>query len=384
MEILLTDMDGVLLDSRAYHVSLQHTLDRIAVALGFAPNILSYEHILAFEVAGVTAEWDSASMCAALLLERLWQVRPEARLDASRLAEPYEPHSLLPPDLAGFANKLGRDRSTETRPLENAAGLLRAMSDGRPTENTAVLVDIVLSARIPERSLTYRLIQEQNLGSQRYAQFYQIPPVLATESYLETLDRPALSPQEQRCLLKWAARPESAVAIFTNRPSLSPDGSGGLPEAEIGRALAGLEALPMMSMGGLGWLARRRGLEEQSYLKPSPVHVLAALQLALGAPQVEALEAAALLALDGIALGSWRGLEAVRVFAVEDASKGLRSAAGALAALRNMEIYPQLHLIGISTHPDKARALEQSGARVFPHLRDFLPQLSGWEGVAEA
>ena len=378
LNILLSDMDGVLLDSHAYYDSLRDTMDSIGAALGFAPHVLSPEDILAFEGAGITAEWDSSVICTALLLDQLWQHYPDVSLDQALVGEPIPLHPIPLPDLAGFARRLGEDRTSEYRPLENAAALLAANANGRPPEKTALLVDLIHSARTPEYSWTYRLIQERNLGSRRFAESYGIPSVLDTESYLETRDRPTLSPEEQHALLGWAARPGSAAVIFTNRPALAPDGSGGLPEAEIGRRLTGLEDLPMMTMGGLGWLARQRGEGEEAYLKPSPVHVLAALQLALGASTLDALRSAAGLALDDRWDSSWRQLEGCQVIAVEDAAKGLRSATSALAILRGRGVQARLLLHGVATHPEKVRALEHAGAVVSPNVRLVLASLPGW------
>jgi hypothetical protein len=379
MNLLLSDLDGVLLESHSYHESLRRTMDVVGEALGFGTGVLSQEGVLAFEAAGVTSEWDSSAMCTALLLERLWQIIQGAKPGLDLLERPIPVHGLPEPDLAAFAAALGRDRSTESRPRENAIGLMRSMFAYLPPARVEVLTGLVQDGRDPDRSLTFRLIQELNLGSERYEALYRRPPQLDSQSYLETCDRPMLNAAERKRLRAWIAQPGHACAIFTNRPTSGPDGVSGAPEAEIGLAVAGLDDLSVVGMGDLGWLAGKRHLEPQSLIKPSPVHVLTAMQLALGATLEEGLVAAARLALDGKFDSSWTVLNGARVVAIEDASKGLRSAAAAAAVLRKHGLDLRLSLLGIPDHPEKSRALRDAGATIVPDIHGALGYLPGWE-----
>lgn len=382
MDLLLSDLDGVLLESHSYHESLRRTMDLMGEALGYGLGVLPLEGVLAFEAAGVTSEWDSSAMCTALLLERLWPLVPDASLGLRLAEKPLPPHGLPVPDLAGFAGVLGRDRSTESRPRENAIGLLRSLLAHLPPARLETLVTLVQDGRDPARSLTFRLIQELNLGSERYQALYQLAPQLQTESFLSTCDRPMLNASERQALRAWIARPNHAFAIFTNRPSSGPDGTNGAPEAEIGVACAGLDGLPIVGMGDLGWLANQRGMESHSMLKPSPIHVLTAMQLALGASLPDALMDAAGLALDGRLGSCWSVLEGARVVAVEDASKGVRSAAAAAAVLRKHGLHLRLTLLGIPDHPEKARALRDAGAAIVTDVHQALDHLPGWHSPA--
>jgi FMN phosphatase YigB (HAD superfamily) len=76
MKILLFDMDGVLLESHGYHLALQETVRRMALALGFWDASLSSNDIAAFEAGGITSEWDVAAISTALLLETAWRDEP--------------------------------------------------------------------------------------------------------------------------------------------------------------------------------------------------------------------------------------------------------------------------------------------------------------------
>jgi hypothetical protein len=378
MILLLSDLDGVLLESHSYHASLSRTMDLVGEALGFGPGLLPLGGVLGFEAAGITSEWESSAMCTALLLERLWQLFPDAALGLRLPDPPFPRHGLPAPDLAGFAAALSFDRSTESRPRENAIALLRSMFAHLPRQRMDLLVGLVQDSRDPARSLTFRLIQELNLGSERYEALYRLPPQLHTESFLSTCDRPALNEVERAALRAWISQPSHAFAIFTNRPSLGPDGTTGVPEAEIGLACAGLEGLPIVGMGDLEWLAMQRGLEPHSLLKPSPIHVLTAMQLALGAALPDALMDAGKLALDGRLGSCWAALDGASVVAIEDASKGLRSAAAAAASLRKHGLTLRLTLLGIPDHPDKARALQDAGAAIVTDIHPALDHLPGW------
>jgi hypothetical protein len=150
---------------------------------------------------------------------------------------------------------------------------------------------------------------------------------------------------------------------------MMPHGAGGTPEAEIGLERVGLSALPFVAMGHLDWLAAQRGLERQSLLKPSPVHVLAALRRAVGDGLVEALDGAAQLGLDHVDDGGWRRLEGAHATVFDDSFRGLLSAREAQAALERIGVRVTFDLRGVTTLAAKQQALETAGGVVYP---DFL------------
>ncbi len=80
LRILLLDLDDVLIRQVAYHQSLKECVERISRWCGFGATRLTDEDIAVFESLGVTSEWDSSAICAALLLDRAWSVDPELRL----------------------------------------------------------------------------------------------------------------------------------------------------------------------------------------------------------------------------------------------------------------------------------------------------------------
>jgi hypothetical protein len=193
---------------------------------------------------------------------------------------------------------------------------------------------------------------------------------------------PALAPSGLASLQTWFDMKDHSGAIFTNRPSLPPDGYFSTPEAEIGAQTVGLENLPIVGFGALSWFAFKRGLDLEAFLKPSPVHVLAALWLALERGSslekedslITALKAA-LQALDGEGREGWMGLEGSQVFVFEDTVRGMKSARTAGEILAKMDIHIQVELYGITDSRPKQEALSDFGAAVFPDLSAALTSL---------
>ena len=375
MKILLFDMDGVLIEPRAYHMALQDTVAMVGHALGYRDINLTQEDIEVFESVGVTSEWDSAAICSALLLRRVWKVFSEISLPPAPPLPELPQHDMPTPDFQSFFRSLAMEDIPGMPALLHAE---RALLDDRQTltETQAIaLRDLLRDARRIDRSLTHRLFQELVLGGQVFHTIYGLEPYQSTESYLLTQDRPALSLKTCDQLLTWSAQPNHASAVFTNRPSQSTQGHFDTPEAELGMKLLGLEELPLVGRGSLAWLAEARGLEPDTLLKPSAVHTLTALRRALDDPLEESLHLSIALVLDRKTDSSWQTLQEATVYVFEDSTKGLRSAHAAQEALSFAGITIQLHLVGVSTSPTKRLALKTAGAQVFSDITSALHPL---------
>lgn len=372
MKILLFDMDGVLVEPHAYHRALQRTVSLVGQALGLSGLALQPADIAAFEGAGIASEWDSAAISAALTLAHAWTVDPQRRLPGELPANPPSALRLDPPDFQAFAARLGRADLRDLRPLARTARLL--LDDGAPfsPEQQRDLQTILNTARQIDGSFTHRLFQEMILGSRVFAKVYGLRPFLECESFLLAYDRPTLSEDERQALLVWLQASGSRMVIFTSRPSHAPGGFFGVPEAEMGARLAGLEEAPMAALGGLSWLSRRLNRDAETFLKPNPVHALVALRLALGGETVESLESAAALALEGCLEASWEAMEGAQVLVYEDTAGGLASVAAAQKLLADKGVRIETHPYGIAGEARKRRALEAYGAEVFPTLAAAL------------
>jgi hypothetical protein len=368
LRILVLDLDDVLIQQVAYHQSLKDCVEMVGRWCGFPAVQLTDEDVAVFEAQGVTSEWDSSAICAALLLERAWQVDPGRALPDSPAASDGHYHGLPSPDFQAFFRPAihGRLSGPEAR----AETELRLLAGREHTPGqTLALHSVLRSAYHSRTSLTHRIIQELNLGAATFEACYGVPAALPGPGYLNTIDPPLISPETAAKLLAWTAAPGTRAVVFTNRPSMMPHAAGGTPEAEIGLERVGLSALPFIAMGHLDWLAAQRGLEPQSLLKPSSVHVLAALRRAIGDTLVQALDGAARLGLDHVDDGLWRRLDGAHATVLDDSFRGLRSAREAQAALESIGVRVTLDLRGVTTLAAKQEALEAAGGVVYP---DFV------------
>lgn len=369
-EIALFDMDGVLVTSQGYHRALQQTVAWMAEALGYRDVELRPDDIALIESLGISSEWESGAICTALLMAHGWRHGAQLELP-EQLPNPRPPHGVDPPPLRTFFEQLGPLKDSRSALAELESGL--ASLDGQAAD-PELLQDLLRTARSPE-SLTHRTIQALVLGPTAYRETYEVDPDLEAESYLTKFDQPALSSAHRATLRRWLKSEGRAAAIFTNRPSAPPEGHLDPPEAQIGAELIGLPELPIVGSGDLGWLALRENRPLYHYLKPSPVHALAALQRALGVPQEPALLRALDLARGVAERDHWQRLTGSRVRAFEDSAKGLISVRSAQERLADVEIHIQIDLVGVSPHPDKRTELGKTGASIFDNFEQAVAEL---------
>lgn len=372
MKIILLDMDGVLLKPLAYHKALQETVRLVGRALGFKNTCVTDQDISAFESAGVASEWDSAAICAALLIEKAWNYNKNQQYPVSLTESPINYPGSVSTDFQTFATQMTQTGLSELRPLERAEQLLVGQTNHHNPNQESVLRAILRNARTADDSLTHRTFQELVLGSQTFAKTYGFPAVLDTPSYLLEYDRSYLNSQTRKYLKEWLREPFHEAVIFTSRPSTPLPGTFSTPEAELGAELAKLENLPILGLGGLAWLSEQFGKNLQAFLKPSPVHVLAALQLALGSNLKNALINAANLVEFGQFDNTWKQLDGAQVWVYEDTSGGLKSALAAKTILGEHSSRISMSLFGIADDPAKVGALQEIGAETAPDINTAL------------
>jgi hypothetical protein len=372
MKFLLFDMDDVLLKPGAYHRALKQTVHLVAASLGYGELTLSQEAIQAFESAGVYSEWDTSAICAALMLEAAWDFDPGIQLPGIITIQPGGFRPIHPPDFSRFASRLKDPELQDLRPLARTERLLLD-DEGRFTPSqSAQIRSILRTARATDGSLTHCTFQELVLGSEVYAQTYQRPAVLNVHSYLQSYDVPLIRVDSVATIQRWLKDPAHAAAIFTSRPSLPLPGVFSTPEAEMGASLVGLENLPIIGLGSLLWLTQQYKAGAQAFVKPSPVHVLSALLLALGYPNLTCLQEAAALALDGIANPMWKDLEGAEIAVFDDSPAGLGSAISARECLAAARLPVKMDLFGIASDSQKVAALESLDAKTYPDITEAL------------
>ena len=361
-------MDGVLLQPLGYHRALQETVFQVGRLLGYQSAHLSTDGIAAFEAAGVISEWDSAAICAALLLDNLWTEHPLVTLPSLATSPVLPAHGNAPPDYESFARSVAEADLRRISPLESAEHLLLHAGPSRTLQQRRAVEAILNNSSRIDGSLTHRIFQELVLGSQDFATTYGLPPSLDTESYLLRYDYPSLSGAAHQRLLEFLVDADHRAVIFTSRPSRSPDGRSSTPEAEIGAQGVGLETLPILGLGGLSWLSVRRGADVAAFRKPSPVHALAALRRSLGDALEDALQAAAALVLEGKADDNWDALGEAQVYLFEDTVPGVKSLRSAQDILEKIGVSIGVHPFGVTDSQPKRQALEAVGAAVVPTL----------------
>lgn len=264
-EVFLFDMDSVLLIPGGYRAALIETVNHFSRQMGLGDLAPTHDEIEAFEAAGITSEWDSAPISIAVIA-----------LTGKR------------PDYLTLIERLSAEWRKGEYPAEAAYRILAnghlPSPGGRGAAGEGEVQDILLYSRNIRRSPVLNIFQQFTLG-EAFEETYGLPKTIDTHSTLLKHDRPALS------------KPVPLnSAIYTARPSRpprdAPHRTGYAPEAELGAQLVGLSHLPLIGFGSFQWLAETVGGGAEHYLKPSPVHALAAIGAALGGAESESLRAA--------------------------------------------------------------------------------------------
>ncbi|MBN2085355.1 MAG: hypothetical protein JW748_09015 [Anaerolineales bacterium] len=379
MNLWLFDLDGVLIQPAGYREALRRTVAHFSRAAGYPPRLLDESTIESFEAQGITCEWDIAGICLAADIFTLWRANPSLHLPTDLddcLGALLSPEWTRPePDYAHWAHQVGA-LSGET-PSASAIKLFKQEAghiDEDPVRLSEfeVMLGLVLGhAREFLRSPVMQYFQQFTLGSQAYEHQYGVKAVLETPSLLAELDRPGISTGVRDRILTLQAEKRIHSVIITARPcrpqAAGPNHADYPPEAEIAQQVLGLETLPLAGAGHMQWLARRHGQISDGYLKPSPVHSLAALALALGGQEGEALEAARVFVEEGKLLPPLDSLKetgaAISVF--EDSPTGVIGTQSAVDLLKRKYLDVAISILGVAAGGEKRAVLQSLGAEVF-------------------
>lgn len=367
--ILLFDMDGVLIHSRGYYFSLQSVIKLLGRNLDLENAELGMDEISKLEAIGVFHIWDHLTIFSSLLMLHIWKVNRKAKIPKLLVSAPSRICDIPKIDFREFTQTIKSDHiysSTDIRDFILAHGN-QLDSDQRS------YIDFMLdSSREIYRSPVLPLMQEFILGSQLFQQTYGLDSQLGLKSYPQQYDKPALSDDNYGLLQKWLKSKDHHGAIFTSRPNLPPDKDFfGTPEAEIGSKIIGLENLPIIGAGSLDWLADKEHTPLRGYNKPNPVHVLAAIQAAIGQTIEFALNTAVKLINQEHFLqikDEWQDLNHARIYVFEDSTGGLISAQKAGQLLVDTGIPNKMHLIGIGEQSDKIRSLLTISDQVYSDI----------------
>lgn len=349
--LILFDMDGVLLNAKGYHKSLQKSVQLAGKALGMPSVDITEDHIAKFEALNITNEWDSIAICAALIMLHVWQYDPNVRLDRS-----FQINPTISSDPVDFDYFLDNFRLTGDLPGKSALSWIQQNTSELDKSQMDHLVAILENCRDIFVSLTLPIHQEMVLGSQLFNQTYHLAPQLQTESYLSKFDQATMLPSVRKGLLDWLRAEEHTAGILTNRPSLTPSPTFSSPEAELGAEIAGIDHLPILGSGMLSWFAETHcGLPGHTFLKPNPVHSLALMQKCYGLTSEQSLRLSLDLWLGKDEPEEWDKFHQSKIIVFEDSIKGLMSAKNAQKLLADIGIMIELVLIGVGNNPIKTK-----------------------------
>jgi hypothetical protein len=373
MKILLFDMDGVLLITKAYHRALSETVGIVGRSLGYQNAGLTQGDIDVFESVGVTSEWESSAICCALMLRDVWTLHPNASINKKPPLPEMPMHHLKLPGFQEFFCSPEMSRLQGERTRDRARRALIPKVNGYSETQVESIQSLLDATHNIHESITHRIFQELVIGSHLFSECYGLEASFNVDGYLQTGDIPTLNHEMHSRLLAWLKHPDQYAAVFTLRPSKAPKGFFDTPEAEMGLKVVDLENLPLVGHGGLVWFAEHSGVSLDSLIKPSPVHVLAAIRHSLGNTLEEALSVSSDIVLKGKVDGGWQKLDGGVIYAFEDTVTGFQSAQSAQKVLSETGIMIDLRLMGVSASTTKQQALEEGGAaQVFDDLNQAL------------
>jgi hypothetical protein len=390
--LLLIDVDGVLIEDGGYFAALIATLNYFNALMGADPIVFSSPDRDQFQSRGYVNEWDLCPLCAGILIVETLARHPDLVLRPA----PFEDfmrqfRGVSVPQLKDVARPyLEQIDLLPGKPVERARDmLLNALARLSLHEETRAATDTLLREMFSQthdvdHAPVTQIFQEFVIGSQLYAESYQLPPRFAAPSVLATEDRSLISTAAQEQLAKWALADRVKVCVYTARPSLPPADDpdhishlGYSPEAEIGMQLLGMN-YPLIATGRVQWLAAKVNVPFESVTKPAPIQALAAIGAALTNEEANSLLAAHALMARGELIGPLAALGPVRwadrsldnteqsgppdrssvhVWIVEDGILGLQATRGAIDLLKRSGLDVHAHAIGIAAGGPKAAAL---------------------------
>lgn len=391
--LFLFDVDSVLVDALGYLRALQDTVAHFSRRMGVGEHPPTETEVRAGEAHGLTSEWDSApTYIAILLIERLRR-EPALRLpprweDAMNVLAAH-PMSLPHPDYSTIAARIGerlRQDGGATAPAARA--VLDEIAQMLPqSQYNAVraLLDALLAHTYDfTRAFITQHFQHLVIGSEGIEQTYETAPAFTSSPYLRDYDVPLLNAQVREHLLQLSAAQKIGSVLYTARPSHPPADSetsshGYSPEAELARALVGLDAWPLIGFGHVNWLGQRVGADAAILVKPSPVQALAAIGAAWSGQEAASLEAAWALHTEQRLIPPLSKMKAISVHVFEDSSSGLRAVCNAVAALNEAGVVMEYRPYGITPIDGaKAEAMARDGVTTYRSINEALNEALGY------
>lgn len=380
MKLLLFDVDGVLVHSRAYRIGLQRTVAYFSERLGLEAHSLTQADIDEFEASAVTVEWESCAIAVARLLidrmraEPLGEPLPASFWELAALLE-RRPVAIPRPDFAALARA-----SANTLPGQRPSLAMfdrfvsEIQTDAFGPDLVPALRELLGHCYDIEIGPAMQVVQAFAVGAAAYRASYGLTPRVEAESLLETADRPFLAvPQSLALLDRWHTG-RIGLSLYTARPSLPPREApdrplGYTPEAEAALRLVGLEGIPVMAVGRLQYVAAIHGLKTEDLVKPSRVQSLAALGAASTGKEFESIEAALRVEAGGPVGAPLTAVAGAEVHVFEDSASSLHAITRTVALLNEHGLALTLMRHGIApAGSPKIAALGAIADRLWPDV----------------
>lgn len=389
-KIFIFDMDGVLLSGEGYRKSFEIAIQYLCKACGFGEVEVGDHVHSCFESIGISSEWEMTPLYFALLLDSVLKI--------SEQDLPVSIKGLCHAEMQFPGISIGEvnDQIFTLKPLlirgqRASSAILIALTQSNNIvafsniRNLPIFTDLLRDPHNLASSLTCQLIQNLTAGSKDFRSLIKIEPFIETESVLKLYDHSCLSDEKKVRILEYAKQNQIHSAICTARPSLAPekaplDNHPYFPEAEMGRELLGLEAIPLVGWGGMQSLAARTGRNPTEFLKPQPVQTLAAVGSAMGMEYWESLKWALWLTeVAPMELNfSTRSISncllstELNLSIFEDMENGLIAAQNAKSIIEKHGGHVNLQLWGITKNHEKEEALRVCGAQIVQTVNDAL------------
>lgn len=396
-DVFLFDVDGVLVRPGGYRASVRATVNYFTNFLALGDLAPDDETIAIFEAQGITCEWDMVPALLALVINAVAARAPQGTLFPSLAAVrnwlAFHPLENLALDYPPALRRMGRF----TRPgLAPSDCLLAACLDEQGQDlfpniiGQGVLNELFSFTRHLGRSRTTTVFETFALGDAVLSRFTGLPAEVQSESLLARYDQPLLLPEMAARLVRLRSEDRVRFAAYTARPS-QPSGKPEellavyAPEAEMALEKFGIEPFLLVGSGQTGEVARKLGENEERLIKPAPYHAVAAIAAAWTGDLPAALtwmeqifchfereNACGNTERPGLDFSAAPLPEHLRLHIFEDSPAGMRGGKHAVELLAEFGLHVDLHLWGVSDHPEKAAALETTGARVLPDINQAL------------
>ena len=387
--VTLFDLDGVLIKPggyrAAFHAAMNYFLDKMGLNLEIGPQ----EHdLVIFESYGVTAEWDMLPVSLLIIFESYHQhFNEEIKLfnlqQALTWVAGHSPMEIII-DYEQFLARLAPYFWLTSTPAES---VLCACQNGHGDQlfphlfQQPLLLQLLSNTRNALVSLTTRLLQNFQLGSEIFEQIYQIPAEVETKSTLQVNDRSLISESNRLELIKLLNQKRIFMSYVTLRPSYPPkelslSKVGYPPEAELALEKMDLLDVPLIAYGRMQYLAGKLNIPTASLVKPYPYQALAGIKAALDGEELPALSWVGKIyqLMHSIESKDHTGLPALAdidrsdeldIHIFEDMPVGIRSAREASDMLRKFGMKIRFTAWGIAYDERMKAVLSGEGGRVF-------------------